>query len=68
MDKLKRLQEAFKRAFDRLTEIRKLEGEALTAEIRTERDGLLVDAEQLKTDIDVEKRLIEVVDDKGEVH
>lgn len=54
---LKKLQAEFKAALDRLKEIRKLEGDALTDEIRTERDGLLDKTDRLKNEIDAEIRM-----------
>jgi len=51
-EKLKKLQAKFRENLKRLNEIRKLEGDALTNEIRTERDGLLEKADELKTAID----------------
>ena len=56
MDKLKRLQAELKKKMDRLLEIRKLD--ELTDDIRTERDRLLGEVDQLEKDIDAEKRLI----------
>jgi HK97 family phage major capsid protein len=54
---LKKLQEQMRAALARLKEIRKLEGDALTDEIRTERDGLLNTTDRLKTEIDAEVRM-----------
>jgi len=60
MNKLQKLQAAFRDKMKRLKEIRELEGDALTAEIRTERDGIIADVDQLTSDIDAEKRAIEL--------
>ncbi len=70
MDKLKKLREAFKKALERLKVIQKLEGDDLTGEIRTERDGLIAETRTLEKDIDAELRLAEIDeidnDDTGE--
>ena len=72
MNKLEKLQAEFKSKVTRLQEIRKLEGEALTAEIKTERDGLLSEVEQLTADILTEKRMADLdnllEDDDGTQH
>ena len=60
---LKKLQAEFKAALTRLKEIRKLEGDDLTDEIRTERDGLLADHDRLKVEIDAEHRMAKLDDD-----
>jgi HK97 family phage major capsid protein len=54
---LKEMQEKFKRLMARLQEIRKLTGDALTDEIRTERDGLLNDVDDVKREIDAHVRM-----------
>ena len=51
---LKKLQKRFKEIMARLGEIRALEGEALTAEIRVERDGLLEEVKTVTSDIDAQ--------------
>lgn len=58
MTKLQKLQARMKDIMKRLTEIRNLE--ALTDEIRTERDNLLTEAKTVETEIGIEKRLIEM--------
>lgn len=60
MNKLQKLQAAFREKMKRLEEIRKLEGDALTVEIRTERDVIITDMDQLTSDIDAETRAIEL--------
>jgi len=73
MNKLEKLQAEFKEKVKRLNEIRVLEGDALTAEIKTERDGLLTEVDQVTTDIKAERKLIELDslindDDTGNQH
>jgi len=62
MNKLEKLRKLFKDKIERLKAIRALEGEALTADIKTERDGLLSETEQLTKDIDAEKRMVAMDD------
>ncbi len=62
MDKLQKMQAKYKKRMARLQEIRKLEGEALTAEIRTERDELLDDVKTLKRDILAEHKSVEAIE------
>jgi len=49
---LEELQKRFKEIMKRLKEIRDLKADALTDEIRTERDGLLTEIKTVKSDID----------------
>jgi len=49
---LEELQKRFKEIMKRLTEIRDLKADALTDEVRTERDGLLAEIKTVKSDID----------------
>ena len=62
MNKLEELRKLFKDKIERLKAIRALEGEALTADIKTERDGLLTETEQITKDIDAEKRMVAMDD------
>ncbi len=56
MNKLEKLQKAFREKMKRLTEIRDIELGKLTRADRTERDGLLDEVDVLMKDIDAEKR------------
>ena len=62
MNRLEKLQAKVRTKLDRLEEIRNLEVEDVTDEIRTEMDELLADLEALKADIDKEKRAMTLSD------
>lgn len=57
---LEQMMAALKRALDRLKEIRGLAADKITDDIRTERDGLITDAEKLAADIESEKRALDL--------
>ena len=60
MNELERLQKLFRDAMAKLKVIRALKPEDLTEENRTERDTILAEIETLTTDIDAEKKAIEL--------
>lgn len=53
--RLKKLQKRFDKKMTRLEEIRKMDTEDITDEIRQERDGLLSDCKEIRKEIDAEK-------------
>lgn len=64
---LKKLRAKMQKLLKRLKEIKKLEGDDLTDDIRTERDGLLDDSRTVEKDIDAEIRMVELakIEDGG---
>lgn len=67
---LEELQKRFKEIMQRLQEIRDLKADALTDEVRTERDGLLTEVKTVKSDIDaiIQQRDLDdlVIDDNDD--